>query len=117
MLGRETLVTIRVGSVTSTCVRSSFGARSVFPGPMPPAAILGLSTGGRSAGAGHEKGPKRTRRLPTSRRLPAGRAAWARKQRGKSTDGAGAVARQTEAPRPPWVRGEDRHDATGDPAA
>src|SRR5262249_53793177 len=36
MLGLLTLVTIRVGSVTSTCLRSSFGDRRNFSAPMSP---------------------------------------------------------------------------------
>src|SRR5215831_9535881 len=36
MVGLVTLVTIRVGSVTSTCLRSSFGDMRTFSAPMLP---------------------------------------------------------------------------------
>src|ERR1700722_16973931 len=36
MLGLATLVTILVGSVTSTCLRSSLGARRALSGPISP---------------------------------------------------------------------------------
>ena len=40
MVGLLTLVTILVGSVTSTCLRSSFGDMRDFPGP-----TLSISSG------------------------------------------------------------------------
>ena len=67
MVGLVTLVTIRVGSVTSTCLRSSFGDMRTFSGPMVPGSSGTLpgqssTTSGLSpanaVGAGHSRETK-----------------------------------------------------------